>query len=196
MNKGEQTRSAIVATAVDLASVQGLDGLSIGQLAARTGMSKSGLFAHFGSKQALQLAVLEDVAEQFVAEVLRPALKVPAGLGRLQALFDRWLDWATAEAFPGGCPLVGATMELDDRPGPLRDYLAAAQGTWLGSIARVVQGCVDRGEFAADVDPDQFAFELNGIYLAHHFSKRLLRESGVATRARAAFDHLVARSRA
>src|SRR5688572_22653645 len=127
MSKGAETRAAILQQAAAIAAVDGLEGLSIGRLAGAAGLSKSGLFAHFGSKEALQRAVLEAVVEDFRASVILPALREPTGVGRLDELFTGWIDWAAAERKSGGCPLLGAAIELDDKPGELRDYLVEQQ---------------------------------------------------------------------
>src|SRR5258706_6219006 len=127
LRKGERTRSVILDRAAGLASESGLDGLTIGSLAAATGLSKSGLFAHFGSREELQLAVLERTREKFAEVVFRPALAKPRGLERYRAMFERWLDWTESADLPGGCPLLGAAMEFDDRPGPVRDRVIQHQ---------------------------------------------------------------------
>ena len=195
MRKGEQTRSTVVETALGLASTHGLHGLSIGDLATRTGLSKSGLFAHFGSKEHLQQAVLEAAAERFVDRVVRPALKAPRGLARIRALFANWLDWLRGYERDGvgGCPILGAVFELDDQTGPLRDMLVRQQTEWISSIERMVEGAKLTGEFRADIDSAQVAFELQGIALASHFSAHLVRDPMAEPRARAAFEGLLAR---
>lgn len=195
MRKGEQTRSTVVETALGLASTHGLQGLSIGDLATRTGLSKSGLFAHFGSKEHLQQAVLEAAAERFVDRVLRPAVKAPRGLARIRALFANWLDWLKGYERDGvgGCPILGAAFELDDQTGPLRDMLVRQQTAWIDSIERMVEGAKLTGELRADIDSAQVAFELQGIALASHFSAHLVRDPMAEPRARAAFEGLLAR---
>ena len=195
MRKGEQTRSTVVETALGLASTHGLHGLSIGDLATRTGLSKSGLFAHFGSKEHLQQAVLEAAAERFVDRVVRPALKAPRGLARIRALFANWLDWLRGYERDGvgGCPILGAVFELDDQTGPLRDMLVRQQTEWISSIERMVEGAKLTGELRADIDSAQVAFELQGIALASHFSAHLVRDPMAEPRARAAFEGLLAR---
>jgi AcrR family transcriptional regulator len=191
MGKGEATRQAILEEAAGLASRVGLGGLTIGSLAARTRLSKSGLFAHFDSKQTLQAQVLEHVAAHFVDLVVRPALAVRRGEPRLRALFDRWLAWETG-AYPGGCPLVAAMAELDDRPGPVRDQLVRSQRDWLDTIAQVFRSGVGEGHFRADADPEQFAHDLQGVILAYHHASRLLRDPAAEARARRAFEALLA----
>jgi len=192
MRKGEQTRHGILGEAVALASEIGLGGLSIGPLAARLGMSKSGLFAHFGSKEELQLATLRHAQERFEDTVFRPALAAARGLPRLRALLERWLAWADDSGLPGGCVILGATVEYDDRPGPIRDTLAGGQRRLREAIARSVEIAVAEGHLAAGTDPEQFAFEMFAIVIAAHHDRRLLRDPAVARRATAAFERLAA----
>ena len=170
MSKGDDTRNGILAAAGQLAGQVGLDGLTIGGLATRTGLSKSGLFAHFGSKESLQLQVHAFNVERFTAEVIRPALREPRGEPRLRALFERWLSWASAS---GGCPILAASFEFDDQPGPVRDRLVRDQRDWLDTIAMVFAGGVTEGHFHRDADPRQFAQDLEGVMLAHHLTSRL-----------------------
>ena len=191
MRKGEATRATILRHAATVASVDGLEGLSIGRLADLTGLSKSGLFGHFGSKEALQQAVLESVVDDFRETVILPALRAPTGLERLEQLFVAWLGWATAER-AGGCPLLGASVELDDRPGALRDYLVDKQRAWLDCIARIAARAVAEGAFRADLDVAQFAFEFNNIGLGFNFAYRLIGDARAADRATRAFRTLFA----
>lgn len=191
MGKGEATRSGILGTALSLASEVGLEGLSIGALAERAGMSKSGLFAHFGSKEELQVAVLDEAARRFVELVVAPALKERRGEPRVRALFERWLLWARQDFQPGGCVFLAASVELDDRPGPARDRLVATQRDWLSTLATAARIAVEEGHFRADLDPEQFAFEVYGIAQTYHQFNRLLRDPEAPKRARAAFDRLV-----
>lgn len=196
MRKGEQTRGAILDQALRLASEVGLEGATIGRLAAATDLSKSGLFAHFTSKEELQVQTLEHAARRFVEVVVRPALAAPRGEPRLRALFDNWLLWPRAVPQPGGCIFVAASAELDDRPGPARDRLVRLQREWLDVIAGAVRLAVGEGHFRRQVDPEQFAFETYGIMLVCHLATRLLDDRAAVERARRAFDGLVARSRA
>lgn len=191
MKKGEQTRAAVLEQAAAIASCKGLHGLSIGTVATQAGLSKSGLFAHFGSKEALQQAVLEDAVEAFTQEVVVPALQHPRGVGRIRACFENWLAWSNASRFPGGCPLMGATFELDSQPGLLRDYVAKQQWRWLDTLARMIVAAIAAGELSPDTDPDLLAFEINGIGLSHSFSCRLLEDPKCADHARRAFGHLM-----
>jgi AcrR family transcriptional regulator len=192
--KGDATRQAILDRAFELARHVGLEGLTIGHLADDLDLSKSGLFAHFHSKEALQIQVLEAAAARFVDEVVRPALAAPRGEPRMRALFERWLEWL--QRTPGGCIFVQAAAELDDREGPARDRLVQLQRDWLDVIATTVTGAIRDGQFKPSVDPEQFAHDLNGIVLAYHHAARLLRDVRADARARAAFDALVASARA
>lgn len=196
MRKGERTRGAILDAALRVASERGLEGLTIGQLADTLDLSKSGLFAHFASKEGLQIATLDRAAERFAEVVVRPALGAPGGEPRVRALFDRWLEWPRRVRQPGGCVFVAAAAELDDRPGAARDRLVELQRQWLGVLAGAAQRAQAAGHFRADLDPDQFAFEMHGIGLAWHHAARLLRDPRAIERARAAFERLVADARA
>ena len=195
MGKGEQTRTAILDDAVDIASKIGFGALTIGMLAEQADMSKSGLFAHFKSKEQLQLQTLEHGRQRFVDVTIRPALSAPRGETRVRALFDHWLHWA-ADTLSGGCVFVGAAAEYDDQPGPLRDALVRNEQDWLDLIANVAATAVAEGEFAADTDVQQFAFELHGITLAYHHSSRLMQDPSAADRTRRAFETLLASVRA
>lgn len=190
MGKGESTRHAILDHATELASQVGLTGLTIGSLADGLGLSKSGLFAHFQSKEALQIQVLEHGAASFVEQVVQPALAQPRGLPRLRALFEGWIAWASG--MPGGCVFVAATTELDDRPGPVRDRLVELQRQWVEFIATSVRRAQDQGHVMRDLDPDQFAQDFYGIMLAWHHHSRLMRDPAAETRARRAFEALLA----
>jgi len=195
MRKGESTRHEILEHAAGLASRVGLEGLTIGRLAEDLELSKSGLFAHFRSKEALQLQVLEHAGARFSEVVLRPALAVARGEPRLRAIFERWRRWPKESGMPGGCFFVQAAVELDDQPGPVRDLLVKQQRDWLDAIATVVRTAVAEGHFREDVDPEQVAHELHGIMLGWHHSARLLRDPRAEERARIAFEALIARSR-
>lgn len=191
MSKGERTRTTILDHATGLASQVGLTGLTIGVLADELHLSKSGLFAHFQSKEALQIDVLEHAAQRFSETVVRPALREPRGVPRLRALFERWIAWERDVALPGGCIFVAATAELDDRPGPVRDRLVALQRDWINVLATSLRKGVESGLFRSDADPDQFAQDMYGIMLALHFHRRLMRDTGAEARARRAFDTLL-----
>lgn len=191
MTKGEDTRRAILAEALALASEVGLSGVSIGALADRVKMSKSGLFAHFSSKDNLDVAILDEAARRFVDLVVVPALREKRGEPRVRALFDRWLAWDGQDFMPGGCIFVTAAVELDDRPGPARDRLVATQKDWLGTLAGAARIAVEEGHFRADLDPAQLAFEIYAIAFGFHSLSRLLRDSAAERRARAAFERLL-----
>jgi AcrR family transcriptional regulator len=193
MSKGERTRDSILDHARNLASVVGLEGLSIGSLASHSGLSKSGLFAHFGSKEALQLATLKAASTAFVGEVMAPARAWPQGVERLRAIFENWLAWT--ERNEGGCLFVTAAIELDDRDGPARDYLVGMQRSWLEALARQASYAARTGELRADLDGEQFAFQMYGLYLGFHNARRLQRDHDAGRRARDAFEALVAASR-
>jgi AcrR family transcriptional regulator len=189
--KGEQTRQAILAHALALASKVGCEGLTIGRLAQDLRLSKSGLFAHFQAKETLQVQVLQTAAERFVEEVVRPALRAARGEQRVRALFDRWLAWESSPSLPGGCPFVAAAAELDDRPGPARDYLVQSQRDWLDVLANTAGTAVREGHFRTDLDPEQFAHDLNALMLGYHHAARLMRDSRAVGRARTAFEALL-----
>lgn len=192
MEKGERTREAILGQAADLASLVGLSGLTIGTLASHTSMSKSGLFRHFGSKEALQVETLKAGVSRFIKTVIGPALKTERGLPRLTKLFDGWLEWTTTGGLSGGCLFVAASVELDDQPGAARDYLVATQREWLDLIATCAKKTIETGEFREDVDCDQFAHEFNAMLLAFHQANRLMRDPKAGERARYSFERLVA----
>ncbi len=193
VTKGEETRAAILDRAISLASRIGLEGLSIGGLAGETGLSKSGLFSHFDSKQNLQLEVLRTSAERFVAEVLSPALKKPRGVPRIRALFQNWLTWS--RSMPGGCFFVAAANELDDQPGPLREALVGYQRDWIGALATAARIAVEERQFQRKLDATQFAYDFYSILLAYHHFSRLMSDRDAETRARRSFEHLLERSR-
>jgi AcrR family transcriptional regulator len=193
LTKGEKTRAAILDEAVRIASKLGLEGLTIGSLADATGMSKSGLFAHFGSREELQLAVLDRGREKFGEAVLKPALGKPRGVPRLRAAFANWLDWTESAELPGGCVMLGAAVEFDDQPGPVRDRVAALQREWMDSLARTVRGAIEEGHLRRDTDVEQFVFEAFGIAFVCHHHRRLFGDKRARGRALAAQDALIAR---
>ena len=192
MSKGTATRQRIVDQAIALTRVAGLEALSIGHLAELTGLSKAGLFRHFGSKTGLQQAVLAACVDEFRSHVIVPALRAPTGIERLTRLLDSWLDWTAAADCAGGCPLLGAAVELDDQPGALRDYLVEKQRAWLDCIRAAAARAVADGDLRADLDIEQFAFEFNSLGLGFNFAHRLLGDTAAATRARTALKRLIA----
>ncbi len=195
MGKGAETRASILTQAISMAGILGLEGLTIGRLATQTGMSKSGLFGHFGSKEALQFAVLETIAKDFSLKVISPALKEPTGETRLRKLFSNWMEWANDEKQEGGCRLMGASVELNARPGELRNYLAEQQIEWIDCIRRMAQKAVSESIFRAGLDTRQFAFEFHSIGLGLNFSLRLLRDPAALSRSQVAFDSLIQKAK-
>jgi AcrR family transcriptional regulator len=196
VTRGSDTRKAVLEHAFNLASQVGLDGLTIGRLAEDLDLSKSGLFGHFQSKEALQVQVLRHAADRFVDAVLRPALKAPRGEARVRQLFERWLEWPKVVPQQGGCLFVAAATELDDKPGPARDVLVELQRDWLEVLANAVRTAIAVGDFHEGADPEQFAQDLYGIMLACHHASRLLRDPKAEKRARVAFDALLQAARA
>ncbi len=194
--KGERTREAILHTALAHACRNGLAGLTIGTLATETGMSKSGMFARFGSKEALQLAVLDAAAHEFGTEVVVPALAAPRGEERIWALVDGWLQCGAARR-PGGCVFVKSSTELDEQPGPVRDRLRDQHLALADSIARIFTGGISEGQFRTDADPAQFAADLHAVMLGYYHRLRLIEDPQAGNRARAAVSALLdaARSR-
>jgi AcrR family transcriptional regulator len=195
MGKGEATRQVILDHAARLATQIGLEGLSIGRLADDLHLSKSGLFAHFRSKEALQVQVLDAAAERFVERCIRPALRAPRGEARVRAIFERWLEWARTSAEPGGCIFVASATELDDRPGAARDRLVALQADWMETLASIARTAIQSGFFAPGIDPEQFAHELYGLMLAYHHAARLMRDPRAEERTRKGFESLLAARR-
>jgi AcrR family transcriptional regulator len=169
----------------------GLEGLSIGALAEVTRMSKSGVFAHFGSREELQISVIREYHAKFEDEVFYPALREPRGLPRLRALFERWLKRVSVE-IDSGCIYISGAVEFDDRPGPVRDALASMVRSWHGALERAIRIAVDEGHLLPDTDATQLLFELHGLVLALHHDARFLRLPGAMDRARRAFEHVIA----
>ena len=189
--KGEETRSQILTAAVQQASAAGFESLTIGTLAEKLGMSKSGLFAHFGSKQELQMAALDEAARQFTEQVFMPALKAPRGVKRLRALLENWITWPQRASLPGGCPVDAATREYMHQPGPMRDAAMDRQKQLDRELGRAVQLAIETGELAKDTEPRQFAFELIAIVLSTTRVTPLLGADEAYKRAHIAFDRLV-----
>jgi AcrR family transcriptional regulator len=192
VGKGDETRAAVLDRAVEVARRVGLSGMTIGSLAEQAELSKSGLFGHFRSKEALQLQVLEHARARFEEAVARPALRSPRGEPRVRALFDRWMEW---DAVPGGCPFVAAATEFDDRPGAVRDRLVQDQRDMSEMIATVFRTGIAEEHFRDDADPDQFAQDFYGVLLARHHTLRLLCDEQADPRARRAFEALIAAAR-
>lgn len=192
--KGEETKAAILDRALALASLGGFEKLTIGTLADALQMSKSGLFAHFGAKSELQLAVMRHGVDRFISQVITPALKLPRGEPRLRALVDGWIRW-DRDALPGGCPLQAAAAEYDDVEGPIRDYVVESQRDWFDTLTQVARAAIQAGALAADIDPRAFAFELSNILAGYRRHARLFREPDAESLTRSAFEALLARSR-
>jgi AcrR family transcriptional regulator len=195
VTKGEETRARIVDRAMELASTMGIEGITLGSLAESLELSKSGLFAHFKSREALQIAVLQNAAEHFREIVVAPALRAPRGEPRIRALFERWIAWGKSKTLPGGCVFVSAAVELDDRPGPVRDILVQTQKDWIDLLSQTARTAVEEGQFHRDLDVDQFAFELYGIVLGFHHQSRLFRDPKALSRMQTAFERLLASAR-
>lgn len=192
MLKGQQTKAVIVDAALGLASQIGLEGLSIGALAEITGMSKSGVFAHFGSREELQISVVREYHTRFEREIFYPAMDSARGLPRLQALFDRWMARTTTE-IDSGCIYISGAVEFDDRSGPVRDALVASVSSWQDALRRAVELAQETGHLQKGVDPQQIAFEIHGLILALHYEARFLRRAGALGRAREGFARLIER---
>jgi AcrR family transcriptional regulator len=190
--KGQLTRLAIIDAALRLATQVGLEGLSIGAVAEMMSMSKSGVFAHFGSREALQQAVVQAYHLRFEATVFQPAMRQARGLPRLRDMMDRWLVQLGLE-IDTGCIYVSGATEFDDRPGPVRDTLIESVNTWLQALQRVVKQAIEEGHLHESTDPRQLASELHGLALVLHFEGRFLRDDQAMERARRSVNHLIAR---
>ena len=192
-SKGEETRAAILDAAVQHAGIEGFDALTIGTLATKTGLSKSGLFAHFGSKEELQIATLDEAVRRYTEVAFMPSLKAPRGLKRLTAMFDNWLHW-TESCGLKACPMMSASTEFDDKPGAMHDAIAQHMQRFNQELMRSVQTAIDTGELTADTDPEQFAFELFGIIASCYRSRNLFKDSNANQRAQQAFKRLISSS--
>jgi AcrR family transcriptional regulator len=185
--RGDRTRRTILAAAVNIASVEGLEGLTIGRLATHLDMSKSGLFAHFGSKEELQISTVRAAAAIFVHRVVAPAEESQEpGIARLRTMLDTWLDYMERGTFAGGCFFAAATIEMDGRPGPVRDAVAAQMTSWAELLGDYIRTAIERGELAPDTDPDQLAFELDALGTAVNSGWQLHEDSAVFDRGRRA----------
>ena len=192
LQKGQQTKVAIVDAALGLATQIGLEGLSIGALAEVMQMSKSGVFAHFGSREELQISVVREYHHRFEEEVFYPAMTAARGLPRLRALFDNWMKRTSVE-IDSGCIYISGAVEFDDRPGPVRDALASSVNTWLTAMKRAIEIAVEEGHLAADTDAGQMGFEIHAQILALHYEARFLRSPQSLPRAITAFEGIVRR---
>jgi AcrR family transcriptional regulator len=190
MRKGELTRAAILDVALELSSRDGLEGLTIGVLADRMNMSKSGVFAHFGSREDLQLEVVKLYHHRFEQEVFFPSVREPRGLPRLQSMFDRWLARVSVE-IASGCIYISGAVEYDDRPGPIREELVKMVQAWQGALQRAAHQAIEVGHLRPDTDAEQLVYEMYGLILALHHDARFLRMPGAVERARRGFERLV-----
>jgi AcrR family transcriptional regulator len=190
--KGRQTRAAILEAALVLASQKGLEGLSIGVLAEITQMSKSGVFAHFGSREELQISVVREYHRRFEEEVFTPALEQARGLPRLQAMFAYWVKRVSVE-IDSGCLYISGAVEFDDRPGAVRDALVTMVSTWHSALARAITQAIAQRHLIADTDSEQMLFEVHGLILALHHDARFLHKAHAVTHALRAFEGVVAR---
>lgn len=192
LQKGQQTKAAIVDAALGLATQIGLEGLSIGALAEVMQMSKSGVFAHFGSREELQISVVREYHTRFEEEVFYPAMTFPRGLPRLRALFDNWMKRTSVE-IDSGCIYISGAVEFDDRPGPVRDALAGSVNTWLTAMRRAIDIAIEEGHLHASTDSAQMGFEIHALILALHYEARFLRSPQSLHRAVVAFEGIVSR---
>ncbi|ADJ61779.1 TetR/AcrR family transcriptional regulator [Herbaspirillum seropedicae] len=190
LRKGEQTRAAILDVALELASRDGLEGLTIGLLAEKMKMSKSGVFAHFGSREDLQIEVVRLYHNRFEADVFYPSIKEPRGLPRLEAMFARWVKQVTVE-IALGCIYISGAVEYDDRPGAIRDHLVAMVQAWRDALERCIQQAIDAGHLRPEVDVSQMVYEMYGLILALHHDARFLHIPGSVERAEASFRRLI-----
>ena len=190
--KGQQTKAAIVDAALALATQIGLEGLSIGALADVMHMSKSGVFAHFGAREELQISVVREYHARFEEEVFFPVLKQPRGLPRLQAMFHNWMNRTSVE-IDSGCIYISGAIEFDDRPGAVRDALADSIRTWLSAMTRAVVQAREAGELHQNADEHQMVFEIHGLILALHYEARFLKTPGSIARANTGFANILAR---
>ena len=192
LQKGQQTKAAIIDAALGLATHIGLEGLSIGVLADVTGMSKSGVFAHFGSREELQISVIHEYHARFEQEVFYPAMEALRGVARLRALFGNWMQRSSVE-IDSGCIYISGAVEFDERTGPVRDALAQSVMVWHDALRRSIVQAKERGELRADVDPGQMLFEIHGLILALHYDARFLKNPGSLARATTGFNNILAR---
>ncbi len=190
--KGQQTKATIVEAALNLATHIGLEGLSIGAIAELTGMSKSGVFAHFGSREELQISVVHEYHDRFEQEVFYPALDAPRGIPRLRELFGNWMQRTSME-IDSGCIYISGAVEFDDRTGPVRDALAESVSTWLAAMRRTIEQSQECGDLRADADASQLLFEIHGLILALHYEARFLHSEGSIERAHSGFNNILAR---
>ncbi|MCP5269348.1 MAG: TetR/AcrR family transcriptional regulator [Zoogloeaceae bacterium] len=190
LSKGSETRAIILDAAVQQAAVEGFDALTIGTLAAQTGMSKSGLFAHFGSKEELQIATLDEAAQRYTELVFMPAMREPRGLRRLTKLLDNWLQWTRISGLKA-CPMMSASAEFDDKPGAMRDAVVAHMQRLNQELMRSIQQAIDTGELSPDTDPELLAFEIFGVIASCYRSRNLFLDKNANQLAQRAFNRLL-----
>jgi AcrR family transcriptional regulator len=194
MAKAASTRERILDQGVALISRSGLEGVTLGVLADQVGMSKSGLFAHFRSKEEVQISLLEHTAEVGAAHIIAPSMNQPEGLPRLEALVQHWFGWAPRAGLPGGCPVAAGLFEFDDVGSPVRDKILEMEAEWRGLLTNTVTEARSLGHLRGDLDVAQFVWELSGIYLSHHVAQRFLKSPDADRRAQIAFEALLARA--
>jgi AcrR family transcriptional regulator len=194
MGNAASTHERILQQGLELMSQAGLAGVTLGVLADQVGMSKSGLFAHFRSKEDVQIGLLRHMAQFATAHVVQPAMSADEGLPRLRALVRNWFGWAQRAGLPGGCPVAAGLFEFDDVEGAVRNEILAMESQWRGLLRQLVQQAVDRGHLRQDLDVEQFIWELCGIYLSHHAAHRFLRAADADRRANTAFQALLDRA--
>lgn len=192
LQKGQQTKAAIIDAALGMATQIGLEGLSIGAVADAMHMSKSGVFAHFGSREELQISVIREYHQRFEQEIFYPAMDMPRGLPRVRALFHNWLLRTSAE-IDSGCLYISGAVEFDDRPGPVRDVLVSSVKTWLSALHRAVTQARDEQDLLKDIDATQMSFEIHGLILALHYEVRFLKNAKSLSRAKQGFEHILER---
>ena len=194
VTRAASTHARILERGLALSSQRGLDGVTLGVLADRVGISKSGLFAHFKSKDDVQIELLDYSSQLSGSHIIEPAMSEPDGLPRLRAVVRNWFGWAPRSGLPGGCPVAAGMFEFDDVESPVRDKIAAIEAEWRLFLCNLVRRAVELGQLRENLEVEQFVWELNGIYLAHHTSQRFLRSPDADQRAAAAFDGLLERS--
>jgi AcrR family transcriptional regulator len=194
MGNAASTRERILDQGLALMSQSGVEGVTLGVLADQVGMSKSGLFAHFRSKEEVQISLLEHTAQVGAARIISPSMNRPEGLPRLKALVSNWFGWAPRAGLPGGCPVAAGLFEFDDMEGPVHDKIMEMEAEWRGLLTKTVREATSLGHLRADLDVAQFVWELCGIYLSHHAAQRFLKSPDADRRAQTAFEALLERS--
>ena len=191
MTKGTNTKTDILSQGLEMASQVGLECITIGLLAKETSLSKSGLFAHFKSKENLQLEILKYAAEDFTKNVILPALEVKAGILRINSFVNNWIDWSGK--ITGGCIFVTAGIEYSDRPGKVRNLLLQQQEQWIDTVKRIAISAVKAGDFKQDIDVEQFAFDIYSMLLGFHYYHKLLNDKKIIMRQKLALEQLLSK---